>query len=163
MKGVERVGRLVLEMTVQERLSLWRYLQRGGVYVHHESEVCGLSPEEAFYRARHEGATDVLREVASLDPFIAWNYATLVDEDPHEVTRAGASRSAAWALVYARQVDKEVPHEVTRRAVCQEAQYATAYARFVDRCFRPDTWAAVKGTDLETLYRDEVGVPRGVE
>jgi hypothetical protein len=82
---------------------------------------------------------DLLRRGASVDPRVAYQFATRVDHGPHTVTREGA---------------------------CQDPRHALRYAEKVDLGRHPDTWAAVRGTEFESRYNYNVpgkGSERGDE
>lgn len=133
MNRIERVGSELLEMSVEERLQVCRWLERRGM----PQELVFFSggPEDAYDSARRGGGSSFLRGMASKDAYYAYQYACEVDEGPHGVTRAGA---------------------------CQTPLRALHYAEGVDGGYHEDTWAAVKGTGYEGEYRTRVGVPEGV-
>lgn len=185
--SVERVKRLLLEMSVDERENLWREMRRHGVDVVVEGQ--SLRPDGAFERAFEVGGSDRLREIASERPDRALTYAIHVDKGPHAVTRAGAIRHASTAVQYAVEVDGG-PREDTRRAACRDQQhayryailvdkgphedtrnavsrpgapaFAALYAVHVDKCYHPVTWASARGSRSELVYASGVEIPKGV-
>lgn len=180
--SMERVEALLIQMTREEREVLWQRMKRKGVDV--GEEVWEGGPEEAYYRARERGGTDVLRAVACQSPFTAYSYAVCVDKGPHDETRAAACGDGWYAYEYAKGVDKcgrddtraaascipeaaymyagyvdQCPHEVTRMGACGVPEWAYEYALYVDLSYHADTWAAVEGTRYEGSYLYELGIP----
>lgn len=184
--SVGRVEALLFQMTREERESVWRGLYRRGVSVEREAREMVLTARSAVECAEREGGSDELRAKACQDPKEAYYYAAFVEGCAHDETREAASRDPEFALLYGQFVDGG-PHPVTREGACGSAWEAYSYALVVDRGahdqtraaasqtvegayyygilidreYHPQTWSGVKGTDLETLYRDEVGVPEG--
>jgi hypothetical protein len=44
------------------------------------------------------------------------------------------------------------PSDETRKIICENSEYAYFYAKYIDKCFREDTWMAVKNTEYEEKY-----------
>jgi len=84
------------------------------------------------------GKADFPREVALLDPYLAYSYALHVDKAPRDETREVACKNPKWAYNYAVHVDK-VPRNDTREAACQDPYWAYSYARDVDKAPRDET------------------------
>ena len=101
---------------------------------------------------------DYFREYFLNNPYYAYFYAKYVDKGPMEDTRKAACKDPEYAYYYAVYVDKG-PRDDTRKAACRDSENAYYYARFVDECPRDDTFKAVKGTDWEEEYIEDIGSP----
>lgn len=90
------------------------------------------SPIAALQWAIQIEGSDIIRIVASKDPYHAYSYANRIDEGPHDVTRIGASKNPNYAFTYARIIDKG-PHEVTRAGALIEPLFAVRYAIEIEK------------------------------
>lgn len=118
---------------------------------------------------------DLYRQYFINDPEWAYQYALNVDmealgkladqEVAFNTTRTATLTSPMWAYCYAASVD-EAPRTDTREATflpveeeIEEGLWPFCYAFTIDECARQDTYDAVKGTDNEEVYIQELGRP----
>ena len=100
----------------------------------------------------------LFREYFLNDPEAAYWYALQVDKCPRKATRKVACKDPWFAYIYALYID-ECPREDTRKTACKDPEGACHYAYSVDKCPREDTFKAVKGTDWEEAYIEDIGRP----
>ena len=93
---------------------------------------------------------DLLKGVDNVRDYIEDNFVNLII---HKSTcRQYVLNDPRWAYWFAMKIDM-VPRSDTRIVCCRDPWWACKYALEVDRKFTEETWAAVKGTNREEIYR----------